>query len=663
MPRALVIGNGKILVNFDAKLNMRDFYYPYVGQMNHIMGHKNRIGAWVDGRFLWCEDERWQHTLRYLPDSLVTDVKSTCPELGLELTLNDAVHFRRNILLRRLTVRNLTAAEREVRLFFTHDFSINQTDVGDTALFDPLSRVMIHYKLNRVFLIGAAVKGRAEENPFFQYATGTKRFGGAEGTWRDAEDGQLEGNPVAQGSVDSAVSIRFVIGPHGEQELWYWIAVGESLAEVRELNAQVKRDGLDALLHETKVYWQTWVTRNPLDFGDLPPQVIEAYKRSLLVVRTQTDQRGAILAANDTDIMETNRDHYSYLWPRDGALVAYALDSAGYHEISKRFFRFCTNLLSPEGFFWHKYNPDGSLGSSWHPWVRDGKPQYPIQEDETALVLWALWHHYECTRNLEFIEELYAPLIQRAANFLVSYRDPQTHLPAASYDLWEERRGIFTFTAAAVYAALKAAGNFARLFGHYRRALTYEVAAGEVKEAILTYLWDEKNSRFLRGVYPTAEGLVKDYTLESSVFGVCEFGVLPPTDPLVVKTMRAIKDGLWVKSRVGGVARYTNDYYHQKSQDIATIPGNPWFVPTLWLALWLIEVAGELPELHSALNLLEWCVEHSSEAGMMAEQVDPYSGTPLSVSPLTWSHSTYVLAVQRYLRRYRQLTGRQEPPA
>ncbi len=661
MPRDLVVGNGKVLVNFDSKLNMRDFYYPYVGQMNHIMGHKNRVGAWVDGCFLWFEDGCWHHELRYLADSLVTDVKSMCPELGLELTLNDAVHFRKNILLRRLTVRNLASIDREVRLFFTHDFSINQTDVGDTALFDPSSRVMIHYKLNRVFLIGAAVKGREEENPFFQYATGTKRFGKAEGTWRDAEDGHLEGNPIAQGSVDSTVSIRLLLGPQGEGELWYWIAVGDSLTEVRELNAEVKRNGVDALLHETQVYWQTWVTKNVVDFGKLPEPLVEAYKRSLLVVRTQTDIRGAILAANDTDIMETNRDHYSYLWPRDGALVAYALDTAGYHEISKRFFRFCTNLLSPEGFFWHKYNPDGSLGSSWHPWVREGKQQYPIQEDETALVLWALWHHYECTHNLEFIEELYAPLIQRAANFLVSYRDHQTHLPIESYDLWEERRGIFTFTAAAVYAALRAAGNFARLFGHSRRALTYEVAAGEVKEAILTYLWDRENNRFLRGVYPSEGGLVKDYTLESSLFGVFEFGVLPPTDPLVVKTMRTVKEGLWVKSRVGGVARYTNDYYHQRSQDIAKIPGNPWFITTLWVAMWLIEVATELPELQAALDLLAWCVRHSSGAGMMAEQVDPYSGTPLSVSPLTWSHSTYVLAVQRYLRRYRQLMAKQEP--
>ena len=50
------------------------------------------------------------------------------------------------------------------------------------------------------------------------------------------------------------------------------------------------------------------------------------YRRSLLVLRTQIDNGGAILAANDSDVLQYNRDSYSYLWPRDGALVAHALD-------------------------------------------------------------------------------------------------------------------------------------------------------------------------------------------------------------------------------------------------------------------------------------------------------------------------------------------------
>ena len=34
----------------------------------------------------------------------------------------------------------------------------------------------------------------------------------------------------------------------------------------------------------------------------------------------------------------------------------------------------------------------------------------------------------------------------------------------------------------------------------------------------------------------------------------------------------------------------------------------------------------------------------------MAEQLHPFTGEPLSVSPLTWSHAAFVASVERYLR-------------
>jgi hypothetical protein len=40
-------------------------------------------------------------------------------------------------------------------------------------------------------------------------------------------------------------------------------------------------------------------------------KVVELFKRSLLVVRTQIDNNGAICAANDSDIMQFSRDTYS----------------------------------------------------------------------------------------------------------------------------------------------------------------------------------------------------------------------------------------------------------------------------------------------------------------------------------------------------------------
>jgi hypothetical protein len=46
---------------------------------------------------------------------------------------------------------------------------------------------------------------------------------------------------------------------------------------------------------------------------------------------------------------------------------------------------------------------------------------------------------------------------------------------------------------------------------------------------------------------------------------------------------------------------------------------------------------------------------------VLAEQYHPYTGAPISVSPLTWSHATFVIAVTEWLKKHESLkraTGR-----
>lgn len=84
-------------------------------------------------------------------------------------------------------------------------------------------------------------------------------------------------------------------------------------------------------------------------------------------------------------------------------------------------------------------------------------PSQPIQEDETALVLFALWQDYVRHGDIELPQSLYRDLIRRSARFMSSYIEADLNLPKPSYDLWEERYGIYTFTASAVYGGLIAA--------------------------------------------------------------------------------------------------------------------------------------------------------------------------------------------------------------
>jgi len=646
--RELVIGNGKLTIAFDNAMRIRDFFYPMVGLENHLSGHEFKIGVWTNNKFSWL-DENWKITSQYLPDTLVSHCKAENKELEIELDVNDAVHNFLNIYLKIIRVRNLSDFKREVRVFFSQDFHIYGTETGDTALYEPNLKSIIHYKRKRYFLIN----GQTDQNDdFYQYATGYKESLGKLGTWKDAEDGILQGNPITQGSVDSTVSFKLEMEPNSSNTIYYWIACGENMEEVTDLTSKVTNIGVNQLFLETENYWSAWVNKQDIDLNLLPRDIRKLYKTSLLVMRTHVDNGGAIIASCDSDILQFNRDTYSYVWPRDGALIAMTFDAAGYQEVSQLFFKFCSSVINKRGFFYHNYLSDGSVGSNWHALVNEaGQPQLPIQEDETALVLLALWRHYQKYHDIEFISKVYENLVIKASEFLLEYRDKKTGLPKPSYDLWEERMGIFTATSAAVCGALSAAAEFAKVFYDSKRYDILSGAADLMKEGMIKHLYDKKRGRFITAIYPDGS---RNTALDSSLSFLFMYGPFNADDDVVVKTMDALNKKLWIATDIGGMARYENDNYYRMSDKE---PGNPWFVCSLWLARWHIAMAKTDTDLKKGMDILLWVTRHSSKSGVLSEQLDPFAGTPVSVQPLIWSHAEFAITVCEYIEKYEKITS------
>jgi glucoamylase len=645
MPRDIPVGNGKFLVCFDHDYLIRDLYFPHVGMENHVGGNYCHFGVWVDGQFSWMGTE-WEIDLRYLPDTLVTDVTLLNSKLGIKLFCQDAVDFHENVFLREITVENLKPDKREVRLFFALSLDISGASIGNTAAYDPESGGVVHYKEMFYFL----ANGKTESSPgLTSFAVGQKGIGNLEGTFKDAEDGVLSENPIAQGIVDSVISVSLQLESGARGKAYFWIAAATTWDEVRHIDTLVKERGPESLISRTLSYWRLWILKENPQLDLLPHEIGDLYRRSLLVVRTQVDWQGGIIAANDSDVVRFNRDTYSYVWPRDGALVGNALDQAGYRSLAQNFYNLMAQIIGKDGYLLHRYNPDGTLASSWHPWWSHGHGQLPIQEDETALVIWALWHHFVYHRDVEFIKPLYKSFIKRAGDFLCSYRDKETGLPGPSYDLWEERRGILSFTVAAVFGGITAASLFCSAFGEDNIADSYMKSAAEIRDAATSYLWQRDLNRFCRMVYRNDSGELKvDSTRDSSLWGLFAFGMYSADDPKIVSTMTDLRDNLWVKEGVGGMARYEGDEYYQVDK---RVPGNPWFLCTLWLADFLAETAEDERGISDAVDILQWVAKHALPSGVLAEQVHPFTGEPLSVSPLTWSHSTFVATVHRILRR------------
>src|SRR5262249_9430381 len=145
MPRDLPVGNGRLLVTFDHQYQIRDVYFPRVGQENHAGAGPCRFGVYTDvpgganghhsrgsngngnghhvhdGVLRWTTDG-WQIRQRYLRDTLTTSVALDHRELKLAMYCNDTVDFHRNILVRKIKVKNLASHERLVRLMHHQDF-------------------------------------------------------------------------------------------------------------------------------------------------------------------------------------------------------------------------------------------------------------------------------------------------------------------------------------------------------------------------------------------------------------------------------------------------------------------------------------------------------------------------------------------------------------
>ena len=642
MAKSLILANGNIFVGLNANGFVSDFFFPYVGVENHVRGEAHRVGVWYQHKLSWLDDGSWDIEIDLVHETFIGLMKCTNKHTGLVLSITNVVYNEKNIFLREIEVTSASDHTEDIKLFFHQVFSIYETMQGDTAYYDPVKNALIHYEGRRMFL----AYGEASDIPFNDFSVGLYGIEGKEGTWKDAEDGMLSKNPIEHGHVDSTLSIPLTLHKGETKKAYYWVTVGETKAEVYELHDYIHYRRPNQLIESTSKFWKAWLTRQEyLVCNNTEPRLLELFRKSLFYIRGNIDNRGAIIASGDSDMLQHGRDTYSYMWPRDGAMTVMALLKVGEYNISKHFFKFCNDVIEPDGYLMHKYRADRSLGSSWHPFVKDGEPILPIQEDETALVLVALYEYYEKTKDIEFIEGHYNDVIKRMATFLADFTDPTTGLPKPSYDLWEEKHGVSTFTSAATYAGLIAGAKFAKLFEKENDEKLFKDTAEKMKEAILTHLYDKELGMFVKLLNTKNGEVIYDKTIDmSSIYAIYAYGVLDVNDSLVTSCIQTIEEKLRIHTGIDGVPRYVGDRYYMQAEGVP----NPWYITTLWLAQYYAQIAKKPEDLEVVTYWLTWTVTHSPRSGVLSEQLHPFSGEQLSATPLTWSHAEYVRTIMLY---------------
>ncbi len=637
MARPIVLSNGNLHIGINKYGLVHDVYYPYVGLENHSYGRelRHKVGVWVDGKISWLDDGNWTIRLETQNEFLGGHVRAANSDMGVLVEFDDIVDSTVDALIRSIHVVNTRNETREIRLFIHQAFVIGDSRSNtDTAQYLPDNHAIVHYRGDRAFVAGAKDdKGK----PFDQFSIGLFAIEGREGSYRDADDGDLQGCTVEHGRVDSTIRFRLHVDGHASRRVYYWLSAGTSVRDALQVHKTIDIQGFSKRHHETTMWWKKWLTPTSRVAKKLPKQYRDGFTKSSLVLKSHIDNRGAIIASTDTSMLNYWRDVYGYCWPRDGAYVIWPLIRLGYEDEPLKFFDFCKEQLHPRGYLQHKYRADGALGSSWHSYVHDDDTvAAPIQEDETAIVLFSFTQYYHSHPSAELLDKYYVSFIKPMANFISQYIDDSTHLPKPSYDLWEEVFITSTYTTAVVHAALLAAAELADILHDDTSAVAWRAVAEDMQRAAHSHLYSHDRGLLRKGVLARQNGSIEyNDTLDvASFYGCFMFGLFEATSDEIVSTRNKLQEVFGWSDEQPALPRYEHDNYQRMDGQAP----NKWFITSLWLAQYDIETGNDA----EAAKILTWVEDHMGETGHLSEQISAQTDTPISVSPLVWSHAEYM---------------------
>ena len=649
MLRPIVLSNGEMHVGLNSSGLVHDFYYPYVGLTNHSEGAmtRHRIGVWIDGRISWLDDEReWEFTFRYPQRALVGHMLAKNESIQVLLEIDSTVDSHLNAFMRNIHVINLADYDREIRLFTHQAFVIDDSrSKTDTAQYLPDSNAIVHYRGRRAFV----VSGLNEGEPFDQHGIGLFGIEGHESTYRDAEDGELAGGNVEHGRVDSILRFKLNVPAHSSRHVHYWIAAGSSIREALYVDKTIRNDGLDKRLHHTIVWWREWLQPAIKSAEKIDPKYHDSFLRSVMILKSHMDKRGAVIASTDSSMLNYDRDAYAYCWPRDGAFVLWPFIRMGYTDEPRRFLEFCRSVMHPAGYLLHKYRADGGLGASWHSYVHDnGISGPPVQEDETAITVYLIAELYKSTNDPHILHDFYESMVKPMANWMANYVDDTTGLPSPSYDLWEEHFLTSTYTTACTYAGLIAASDLAEAKNDNENAVAWRSTADDIKKSAHKYLYNSDRSTFYKGLNVVNGKVEYDDSVDtSSTFGAYMFGLFDVDSIELTDSVKTLKNIFTVNKNIEAYPRYENDNYHRVDPNTQ---GNWWFIPSLWMAQYNLETGN----IDSAMSILSWAQKCSMETGVMSEQINPHDNTMIAPAPLAWSHAEFVSTLLDTIKVTRQ---------
>jgi GH15 family glucan-1,4-alpha-glucosidase len=384
-----------------------------------------------------------------------------------------------------------------------------------------------------------------------------------------------------------------------------------------------------AALRSTREFWQSWAGKRRT--AEHPDGIVT---RSLITLKALTyAPTGGIVAAPTTSLPEQlggqrNWD-YRYCWLRDATLTLLALMNAGYYDEAQAWRDWL--LRAAAGSPAEIQIMYGVAGERWLverevPWLRGYENAKPVrignaaadqfQLDVFGEVVDAL--HHARIGGLQHLGAAWDFGRALLAHLETAWREPDE-------GIWEVRGGRrhFTYSKVMAWVAFDRSIKAVEMFGMRGPADLWRRVRAEIHEEVCQ-----------RGFNPALGAFAQSYgsgQMDASALLIPQVGFLPPDDPRVLGTIRAVEEKLM---RGGFVCRYDTG-----ATGDGLPPGEGAFIPC---SFWLADAYVLTGRLQDAQRLFQRLVGLCNDVGLLAEEYDCSAQRIVGNFPQAFSHVALV---------------------
>ena len=380
-------------------------------------------------------------------------------------------------------------------------------------------------------------------------------------------------------------------------------------------------------LSDTIAFWKAWSQRGAAISG----RYRHAVKRSLLTLKALTYQpTGGIVAAATTSLPEQiggprNWD-YRFCWLRDSTYTLQAMLAAGYLEEAKAWREWLLRAVAGQpADLQIMYALDGSrrIPEAELPWLAGYENSKPVRtgnaaSDQLQLDVWG-----ETLDGLALARQAGVAAHDDAWDLQVALMEHlEGNWQQPDNGLWEMRgpRRHFTHSKVMAWVAADRMATAIRLHPSlHGPADRWEQLRDTIHADVLSHGYDAERNTFTQS-YDSSN-------LDASLLVIPRVGFLPATDPRVLGTIAAIRNGL---TEDGLVKRY------QTTEADDGLPGGEGMF--LACSFWLVDALHLAGQRSEAIALFERLLELRNDVGLLSEEWDPKARRQLGNTPQAFSH-------------------------